>query len=259
MRLMGPVCLTSVGFTPSQPHLEALWLPSRKWPLTAFAATQAKPLCPSCLWSGGLVSRPLRPGSWAGFQLSRLLYLMTSPDWWFEAEQDRTFLWAPAWNSANPAERGGPENKIHLDVRFFYGSGWKVPPWKSVPELKCFKMHLVEWQLDRKMQTIPSSETNYRSFNKGILWLEKRGPWPRTWWGILAAWDQPCVVSCFTSLARLSSRHLEWGRAQLELITHSRTVQDSDLIVWCEAIRALLPEWVRIWKWAWWWNWCWLF
>lgn len=256
------------------PHLDLIWRRSG-WRSSApqKAASdcvcghpgQPSPLCPSCL----CLKRRLRlqtttawrrPRSQAGLQLSSLLYLMTSPDWWFEAEQERSFLWAPARPRANPAERDGPENTIHLDVKFVHDSGWRVPPWKSVPEHKCFKMHHVESQSDRKMHTIPSSETNYRSFNEGVLRLEKKCRWPRTWWVMLAARDQACVASCFTSLARpeSSSRRLERGRAHLELITHSRTVQDSDLIAWCEAVRALLLSWVRTWKWAWWWYWFWL-
>lgn len=55
-----------------------------------------------------------------------------------------------------------------------------VPPRKSVPEHKCFKMHHVESESERKMQTIPGSQTNYSSFNEGVLPGEE----------MLAGWDQ---------------------------------------------------------------------
>lgn len=91
---------------------------------------------------------------------------------------------------------------------------------------------------------------NYRSFNEGILQLENECPWPRTSCWMLAAWDRACVASCFSSLARpeTSTRRLERAGSHLDPITPGRTVQDSYPIMWCDAIRELLPSWVRIWR-----------
>lgn len=70
---------------------------------TAFAAAQANLLCPSCLCLKPRLQTTIawcRHQGWARFQL-----VMTSPDWRFEAEQARTFLWAPARPRAHSAER----------------------------------------------------------------------------------------------------------------------------------------------------------
>lgn len=106
--------------------------------------------------------------------------LMTSPDWWFEAEPVEPFY----------ELQRGPGQILYKEAGQRTQSTWtsdsftiRAGKWCQilVPERKCFKMHHVESQSDRTMRRIPSSETNYRSRNEGVLRLEKKRPWPRTW------------------------------------------------------------------------------